>query len=564
MAQISGSLITRHYAGFRGVDFANRKDDVSLNRSPDALNMYKNYKNSGGNSIETRPDIDLLEEHSEPIFGLFFYTINGVKHTILHCGSKLYDDEEVIFDGMANHKSNFFVFGNKLYIMDTNKYLVYDGTTIKEVEGYIPTTTIGRSPAGAGTIYEDVNQLTGIRKNSFVGDGTAKEYVLDSKNIDDDYQVKVWIDDKAVTGFNVDHTEGKITFNTAPNEPLTIGKDNVVIQFKKNVEGYRQRIENCTLVEIFDNRVFFSGNPNYPNVLWHCSLNDPEYCSDLDYYEEGNTDASVKSIVAGNNALWVLKEPSQTNTTIFYHNPTIDSDYGKIYPSTHSSISTGCIAKGINFNDAICFFSERGMEAITGDVTTEQVISHKSTFVDNKLLNESAYKDMKLVEWEGYLLVITGKHIYLADSRAIATINSNYEYEWYYWEFEEEISGALVNDSVLYLYMGNKVYTLTKKDTNINSYWCLPEDECKYPHYQKTTNKKGCVSDVEGTNIIVMARTDGGKFETIDNYKNVKGYIVPKIKKKKFKNIQLKFYSTKPFKLYSSTLEVFVGSYVKR
>ena len=40
--QVSGSLITRNYANFRGVDFSNRKDEVSLHRSPDSINMWKN------------------------------------------------------------------------------------------------------------------------------------------------------------------------------------------------------------------------------------------------------------------------------------------------------------------------------------------------------------------------------------------------------------------------------------------------------------------------------------------------------------------------------------------
>ena len=563
--QISGSLITRNYGNFKGVDFSTRKDEVSLYRSPDALNMWKNYKNSNGKCIETRPDIELLEEHSNTIFGLFFYTYNSVKHRILHTGSNLYDNDRLIYSKMAEHKSKYFVYNKKLYIKDATQYLVYDGTTIKEVEGYIPTTTIGKSPSGAGTIYEDVNLLTGIRKNSYVGDGEATEYVLDVENFDSDYPVRVWINDKELTsGFTADSKTGKVTFDTAPSEPGTVGQDNVVIQFRRTVEGYRNRIDKCTLVEIFDNRVFFSGNPDYPNVLWHCSLNDPEYCSDLDYYEEGTNDADIKSIVSGNNALWVLKESSQHNTTIFYHNPTLDSDYGKIYPSTHSSISTGCATTGINFQDAICFFSDRGMEGITGDVTTEQVLSHKSSLVDSRLLNESKYKDMMLEEWEGYLLVIVGNKIYLADSREQVQINDHIEYEWFYWEFDTDITGTLVKDGVLYLCSDNKVFTLTKTNTEIQSYWTTLDDEFKYPQYQKTTNKKGCVVDVEGSDISIMAKINNGNFELINNYRNVKGYIVPRIKKKKWKAIQLKFYSTKPFSLYSSTLEAYVGSYIKR
>lgn len=576
---VSGSLITRNYSNFKGVDFSNRKDEVNLYRSPDALNMWRNYKSTSGRCIETRPDIELLKEYSDTIFGLFFYNSNDKSEMIVHSGKKLYANDSVIYESMAEHKSNFFIFDNILYIKDGTNYLMYDGTEVKEVVGYIPTTSISRAPSGGGTIYEDVNLLSNLRKNTFTADGESTEYFLDVPYLDEDSEVKVWINDEEITeGFTVDYDAGKVTFTTAPTEPLTDGQDNVVIQFSKTTEGYADRIKKCELVEVFDNRVFFSGNPDYPNMLWHCSLNDPSYCSDLDYYAEGVDDSKVKSIVAGNNALWVMKEPSQSNTTIFYHNPTIDSDYGKIYPSTHSSISTGCVTTGINFNDTICFFSERGLEAISGDVTTEQVIGHKSTLVDTRLLNEENYKNMILEEWEGYLLVIVGSKMYLADSRQLTSINNNPEYEWFYFEFDKEIVSTRVKDGVLYLcveeevkennesVIKHRIYTLTNfKDTReVEAYWTTLEDEFKYPQYQKITNKKGCVLDMEGSEISVYARADNKEFDLIKKYENTKGYVVPRIKKKKWKTIQLKFYSKKPFSLYSCTLESYIGSYVKR
>lgn len=563
--QVSGTLITRNYANFRGVDFSNRFDEVSLYRSPDALNMWKNYKNSKGRCVESRPDIEQVKEFTETIFGLFFYTYGNQTHRIVHTGTKLYDNDNLIYSGMTEHKSQAFIYDGLLYIKDGSKYYVYDGKTIKEVEGFIPTTSIGRSPSGGGTIYQDVNFLTGIRKNSFVADGASKEYFVDTESFDSDYAVKVWVNGKELTsGFSVNADTGKIVFTTAPTEPDTVGQDNVIIQFKKEIEGYRDRIDKCTLLEVFDNRVFFAGNPDYPNMLWHCSLEDPTYCSDLDYYKEGQDDSAIKALISGNNALWVMKEPSQTNTTIFYHNPTIDDEIGKVYPSTHSSISTGCVSTGINFNDDIVFFSERGLEAISGDVTTEQVLAHRSTLVDNKLLNEANYKNLILEEWEGYLLVVVDNHIYLADSRAMMTNGDHNEYEWFYWEFDMKITGTRVKDGVLYLCSDKAIYKLTKTDTNINAYWTTPEDEFTKPQYQKTTNKKGCVADIEGEEVTISVKTDRNSFEKINTYSNKKGYVVARIKKKKWKSIQLKFSSNKPFGVYSTTLESYIGSYVKR
>ena len=563
----SGSLVMRNYRDFRGVDFSNRKDEVSLNRSPDALNMWKNYKNSTGNCIETRPDLQLNSEYEDTIYGMYIY--NGNK--IVHSGTKLYNDHIVIYNEMAEHKSKFFIFNKKLYIKDGTSYLVYDGTKCTPVEGYIPTTTISRNPAGGGTVYEDVNFLTGLRKNQFVGDGESKEYVLDAENIDTDYTPIVWVNGVEVSGFTTNFEKGFLTFETAPDSPATVGQDNVIIQFKKTVEGYRERIEKCTLLEVFDNRVFFSGNPDYKNMLWHCALENPEYCRDLDYYTEGVDDSSVKALVSGNNALWVMKEPSQSNTTIFYHNPTIDDDEGKIYPSTHSSISTGCVSTGINFFDDIVFFSERGLEGISGDVTTEQVLRHRSTLVDNKLLNETNYKNAILQEWEGYLLVCVDNKIYLADSRANVTINGHSEYEWFYFEFDKNITSTFVKDEVLFLCSENEIYTLTdtSEDREVNSYWTTTADEFGCPHLYKISNKKAYVVDGTGTQIKMEIKKDYNEYTVIGTFstknKNTeKYYFKPKVKAKKFKSLQQKFSSTKPFSLVSFTAEDYLGSVVKR
>lgn len=555
----SGDLISREYRKFRGVDFSNRKDEVYLYRSPDALNVWKNYRGSNGNCIETRPDLELLKQYSDTIFGLFFYN----NKLIVHSGVNLYEEDKIIYSNMAQNKSVMYTYGKKLYIIDGKEYLVYDGTITKPVEGFIPTTTTGKSATGEGTKFQDVNLLTGVRKNAFVGDGESKAFQLDVEEIDPDYIVRVWVNDEETIKFSTDPARGIITFDTPPNAPDTVGQTNVIIQFRKNIKGYRDRIIKCTMIEQFDNRIFFSGNPDFPNVLFHSALEDPSYCSDLDYYEEGNDDSKITSIVTGNNALWVLKEPSQSNTTIFYHNPALDDTYGKIYPSVHSSISTGCVAKGINFNDVISFFSDRGMEGITGDVTTEQTIAHRSSLIDSKLLNEANYKNLILEKWEGYLLVIIDKKIYLADSKAMFTNNDHPEYEWYYWEFDKNITSTFVKDGVLYLCSDKDIYTLTKTG-EVEAYWTTLEDEFGYPQYQKTTNKKGCVVDMTGAEITVSVKTDNNNFETVDRYKNTKGYVVPRIKKKKWKSIQLKFSSNKPFYLYSSTLEAYVGSYVKR
>ena len=332
---------------------------------------------------------------------------------------------------------------------------------------------------------------------------------------------------------------------------------------KVYIEEYPKSILECSLLQVFDNRIFVSGNLNYPNTVWHCSLNDPTYFSDLDYYREGMDSAQIKGLVAGNNALWVFREPSEANTNVFYHTPSLDSDYGKIYPSQHSSITIGCVGRAINFNDDIVFFSERGMEGISGDITTEQAVAHRSSLVDRKMIAESDYTNMILEEWEGYLLVIIGNKIYLADSRTAFTNEDHIEYEWFYWEMEKNITSARVDNGVLYFGTSEGIYTLTDIKGNIESFWTTPKDKFKSPHKLKTTNKRGCIAEAEG-DISVYAKTEDTNFELIGTYEGVTDYFVCRIKRKKWKDIQLKFYSNTRFSLETVTLEAFIGGYVKR
>lgn len=555
----AGDLVTRLYTNFRGVDF--RGEEINIRRSPDCLNVWKDYKET--ESIRTRPGMELKVSFPSAVYGMYFYK----NMMLVHSGKNLYKvtggEKTILFSDMNQSESNAFVYDDIFYIKDGKNYLKYDGTTVSEVVGYIPTTSIARKPMSGGTIYEDVNMLSDYRINTFLADGISFDFYLDTKSIDSDYEPVVMIDDEVVSDYTVDYEKGVISFGLAPDAPLTDGQDNISVKFKKTVPMYRETILNCTLLQVFDNRVFFSGNADHPNTVWHCSLNDPSYISDLDFYQEGMDSAQVRGLVAGNNALWVFREPSESNTNVFYHTPTIDEQYGKIYPSTHSSVTTGCVGKAINFNDDIVFFSERGMEGISGDVTTEQVVAHRSTLVDRKLTAESGYKNMILAEWEGYLLVIIGDKVYLADSRAVFTNENHIEYDWFYWCLEKSVTSAKVHDGVLYLGTADGVYTLTDLTANVESYWVTPLDKFNHPHMLKTTNKKGCVAESTG-DVSVYAKTNKTDFELIGTYMNVSDYFVSRIKRKKFKDLQLKFYSNTRFSLETVTLEAWIGGYIKR
>lgn len=613
--------VRKIYSNFRGVDFTD--ENVSETRSPDALNMWKNYKTLG-KKIETRPDIELQLTMSNTIFGLFFYTISNIDHLIIHSGTSLFDynpNTKVLTTikatGMNPAKSVGFIYNNILFIKDGLNYLEYNGSVCKDVEGTIPNVAIHNMNSNSTKMIQEANLITDYCYEEYLPDGTKTEFPLSQKEVSN---VTVWDisgvnEVQITTGFTVDTTNGLVTFDTAPEK--SADKASIKIKYSKTSDG-RNIINKCKLACIFDNRVFFSGNQDYPNMLVWCGLNDPRYVGTSSYATQGTSVSQIKALVPGNNALWVFKEPSQENTTIFYTVPTELYD-GKLeqtvktYASSHSSITTGCQATGINFNDDIVFFSDRGMEGISGSITTEQVLGHRSTLVDRKLLNEENYKNMELVEWEGYLLVIIDNKIYLADSKQKVQNDDHVEYEWFYWEMAKKIKTAKVHNDILYLcseedfvrnelgykkytdgtniywydeannkvydnegnesqvlietltaVMQSEIYTLTDTSSNVKSYWTTKLDDFGYPQMLKTTNKRGFKSNVTGDEITIETKLDNNEFQELGTFKNTKGYIVSKIKKKKWNRIQLRYSSDTQFGIYEIVLESYVGSYVKR
>ena len=191
------------------------------------------------------------------------------------------------------------------------------------------------------------------------------------------------------------------------------------------------------------------------------------------------------------------------------------------------------------------------------------------------MLNETEYNNVALAEWEGYLLVATGNKVYLADSHQKVQNNDHMEYEWFYWDLGVDINVLKEHNGTLYIgtkektiegVTSSKIYTLTDNSDNrtIDSYWCTKKDDFAYPQMLKTTNKKGFKSEVSGTEIKIETKLDNNDFVELGTFTNTKGYIVTKLKRKKWNKMQLKYSSTKPFGIYNVVVESYIGSYVKR
>ena len=73
-------LISRIYSNFRGCDF--RGEEINIVRSPDSLNMWKDYKET--ESIRTRPGLEENMPFDDIVYGIFFYKNENLNLLFLH------------------------------------------------------------------------------------------------------------------------------------------------------------------------------------------------------------------------------------------------------------------------------------------------------------------------------------------------------------------------------------------------------------------------------------------------------------------------------------------------
>lgn len=367
---------------------------------------------------------------------------------------------EPIFVGMNERQSKSFVFNNRLYLIDGKSYLVYDGNAVRSVldNAYVPTTYINIIPSGEnadiGKEYEQRNMLQPKFKHTFIADGVTTEFYMNENQLEEICEVKLY--GEATTEFTADLSAGKITFKTAPAKPEDKGYAEfyagVEITAKRtftSVSGVTEQrdhiyelITECTIACIFDNRVFFSGNPAYPNHVFYCGRNitgyvDPTYFGIYNYMQDGVGLTPITGIIPVADSLMVLKGDTQQDGSVFFHTAqqTGEDLTPVIYPSSQGLNGIGCLGACINFLDDPVFVSRLGLEGVGQlSVRLERCIEHRSTLVDAKLVNQPL-EGAILEEWNGYLVLLVDGKIFLADSRQKYTSDvGTVQYEWYYLE----------------------------------------------------------------------------------------------------------------------------------
>lgn len=252
------------------------------------------------------------------------------------------------------------------------------------------------------------------------------------------------------------------------------GGNNCTVRFPCYVEGNSDRIDKCHFGILFGNnnaknRLFLSGNPDYPNCDWHSSEvtaddvgDDGMVNGNFSYFEDesycfyGETDNRVVGYdIVSNDRLLVLKSPSDKETTVYFRTPTlvtaidgsgtavsgIDGEtlYEEQFPLVKGNNSVSGIGpKAItNFNGDSLFVSSEKMVCgldLTGIVGDNQRYANSRSRAIDADLRQRDVSDCLLWNDGEYLMLALEEKTFVAHRDMV----SNGQYEW--WQID--VGGA--------------------------------------------------------------------------------------------------------------------------
>lgn len=466
---------------FRGMDVSGTATQISDHHSPDMLNIVINEKGS----LSKRTGYSRVFPTSlgdGKINGMFLYTkSDGSKIFLIAHGTTLYTQSgdaqpTVLFSGLQNGKINFFTMENKCYIMDSVNFLVYDGSTIKQVTPYIPTIQISKNPSGGGSPNEDFNLIGNKFKDSFSGDGTSTVFQMSLTGLDST-TVEATVGTSTInegSGLTVDRVNGKITFVSAPAK----GTNNVIITAGKTVSGYPERIKKCTMSIGFggsnDTRMFISGNSDFPEYMFRSGLYDPTYWLENGYYRMSEKIMGFSKqydylIVERPNGKHVVNFQITDEGVVSFPSKPINNQIGTVSSGSIQTIE----------NNPVSLSKDGVYMLVASNVKDERNVVRISSNIDRKLLIESALENAVSVDFDKkYWLAVNG-NVYVLDYTQKSQYN---QYgEWYVYN-NIPASCFIEKDGFLYFGSLNEglVYRFKKEyDTNaynddgvaINAYW---------------------------------------------------------------------------------------------
>lgn len=303
----------------------NENLDGDMTLKTGEMSEMRNFRVTADNHMQIRPGSKTVmtlkdSDATKRFYGAWRGTVGGRDCVLVSFGGHIYDVD--IGEGTkrdlgtaAKAAATFFAFGGKVYLLNGKDYKSWDGgsaTGFADVAPYVPLVQISTTPAGAGTLLEGVNRLTGKQRVQFSPDGTAKVFQLPEKQITS--ADSVTLNGTAVTtGWTLDKTAGTVTFTTAPER----GTNTLEIAYTKG-SGAAGEVKAMRYSELYngstDTRVFLYGDGSnraiYSGIRYDTGEASADYFPDLYEMRVGEKNTPITALVRQYSRMMAFKPNS--------------------------------------------------------------------------------------------------------------------------------------------------------------------------------------------------------------------------------------------------------------
>ena len=280
-------------------------------------------------------------------------------------------------------------------------------------------------------------------------------------------------------------------------KPSVQGQSNIEVKFPCHVKGNADKVNKCRVAKLFGtsnakNRLFVSGNPDYPNCDWHTgapnaylqrgetmdSNGDFSYFGDMDYCFYGQTDNAVIGYdTVSTDKMVVLKSKSKVEPTNYFRASNL----------TQAMDASGNFVKGIDGNGLYM----ESFPLYTGNIGAGAMNMRAIANLNGDTLYVSSGNEICGLDIEGQV----------GDSQRISNSRSRY--------IDPELKGLDLSDCVLWA-SGKELYLFTDSATYMTNCDSLSSETMQYEWWK--TDIKGVRCALAVDNGILYGNANGSLY----------------------------------------------------
>ena len=335
------------------------------------------------------------------------------------------------------------------------------------------------------SLLSDITDLSSNQTTANLGYNTADSEA--NKNVVKNLQLNEFVyilnsnsEDGIVTDNNgkqiakVNYSTGQIEFYVRTDPPID-GEDNIEVAFvPEDISYYNEgHIDLCKFgiqfgVEGYKDRLFLSGNPQYPNRIYYSEFDDFTYFPFVNTHDLGSDNNPIVAFSRlSDSTVAIHKVNDNVDPSIYYMTYSINENYKEQGIEKYSfPIVAGVIGESpvnsntcFNLSNDNLFLSSNGVYGIELNEnikSNERFALERSGFINAMFKRHNNLASAKAIVYKNRYYLAIDDVVYVADARYKSSartgdMKDTFNYEWFCWVNISVQGWLIINDELYFL-----------------------------------------------------------------------------------------------------------------